>query len=181
MWFLNIIMVLRCPNLARSHNNYMYLLYAFCKKMDWCDNSLRCWVWSWNNCVGLQAKITKCSLESVHVVACLLMKQYLNLKFGYGGHLFPWHCRHDYERCLRHDPGYLPARVNLAYNLQVSGHYQQAWHQFTAAIALQNGETSYHTCQLYNCLCSSSHGHTWDHENSHIGPWEQMVLKHMCK
>ncbi|ELT94016.1 hypothetical protein CAPTEDRAFT_222812 [Capitella teleta] len=44
--------------------------------------------------------------------------------------------RHDYERVLRVDPVCLPARVNLAYNLQVQGKFQQAWHQFNATITL---------------------------------------------
>ncbi len=44
------------------------------------------------------------------------------------------YCRRDYERALHINPSCLSARVNLAYNLQVSGRYQLAWHQFTAAI-----------------------------------------------
>ena len=42
--------------------------------------------------------------------------------------------RRDYERVLRYEPTNLPARVNLAYTLQVSGHFMQAWRQFTTAL-----------------------------------------------
>ncbi|KAK3100427.1 hypothetical protein FSP39_019783 [Pinctada imbricata] len=35
------------------------------------------------------------------------------------------------------DPLHLPARVNLAYTLQVSGKFMQAWNQFTAAIEIK--------------------------------------------
>ena len=44
--------------------------------------------------------------------------------------------RWDYERALHLNPTCLPARVNLAYTLQVAGKYQQAWHQFTKAILI---------------------------------------------
>ncbi|XP_060594169.1 uncharacterized protein LOC132748578 isoform X2 [Ruditapes philippinarum] len=43
----------------------------------------------------------------------------------------------DYQRVLRFDAMNLPARVNLAYTLQVSGHFMQAWRQFTTAIDLK--------------------------------------------
>ena len=49
-------------------------------------------------------------------------------------------CRRDYQRCLHMNALYLPARVNLAYTLQMVGHYQQAWHQFTAAINIDNSK-----------------------------------------
>ncbi|XP_074650504.1 uncharacterized protein LOC141905524 isoform X2 [Tubulanus polymorphus] len=42
--------------------------------------------------------------------------------------------RHDYERCIKLDPLYLPARVNLAYSLEMTGQFMQAWTQFTIAI-----------------------------------------------
>ena len=45
--------------------------------------------------------------------------------------------RRDYQRVLRFDAMNLPARVNLAYTLQVSGHFMQAWRQFTTAIDLK--------------------------------------------
>ena len=48
--------------------------------------------------------------------------------------IYMYFCRRDYQRCLRLDVCYLPARVNLAYTLQMAGFYQQAWQQFTAAI-----------------------------------------------
>ena len=50
--------------------------------------------------------------------------------------------RHDYERALHINPLCLPARVNLAYTLQVAGKYQQAWHQFTKAVKI-NPSKSY--------------------------------------
>ncbi|XP_067933193.1 uncharacterized protein [Watersipora subatra] len=40
----------------------------------------------------------------------------------------------DYERALMLKPTYLPARINLAYSLQMSGKFQQSWTQFTIAI-----------------------------------------------
>ncbi|ESP04783.1 hypothetical protein LOTGIDRAFT_156007 [Lottia gigantea] len=45
--------------------------------------------------------------------------------------------RRDYQRALRLDPMCLPARVNLAYTLQVEGHLMQAWEQFTSAIEVK--------------------------------------------
>ena len=45
--------------------------------------------------------------------------------------------RHDYQRVLRYDPMCLPARINLAYTLQVSGRFMQAWRQFTTAIDMK--------------------------------------------
>ncbi|XP_033743076.1 uncharacterized protein LOC117329299 isoform X6 [Pecten maximus] len=45
--------------------------------------------------------------------------------------------RRDYERALLRDPLCLPARVNLAYTLQVSAKFMQAWTQFTTAIAIR--------------------------------------------
>ncbi|XP_021340514.1 tetratricopeptide repeat protein 6-like, partial [Mizuhopecten yessoensis] len=47
------------------------------------------------------------------------------------------YARRDYERALLRDPLCLPARVNLAYTLQVSGKFMQAWTQFTTAIAIR--------------------------------------------
>ena len=51
------------------------------------------------------------------------------------------HFRRDYQRCLHLDPFFLPARVNLAYTLQMVGFYRQAWNQFTAAINIDKGES----------------------------------------
>ncbi|KAK6173455.1 hypothetical protein SNE40_016901 [Patella caerulea] len=45
--------------------------------------------------------------------------------------------RRDYQRALKLNPMCLPARVNLAYTLQVEGHLMQAWRQFTAAIEVK--------------------------------------------
>ncbi|EDV25303.1 uncharacterized protein TRIADDRAFT_24608, partial [Trichoplax adhaerens] len=42
--------------------------------------------------------------------------------------------RRDYGKALRLSPFYLPARLNLAYSLQVDGHFKLAWNQFTIAL-----------------------------------------------
>ncbi|KAL5011387.1 hypothetical protein ScPMuIL_009938 [Solemya velum] len=47
------------------------------------------------------------------------------------------YARRDYERVIIKDPLCMPARVNLAYTLQVSGKFMQAWTQFTNAIQLK--------------------------------------------
>ncbi|XP_069130069.1 uncharacterized protein [Argopecten irradians] len=47
------------------------------------------------------------------------------------------YARRDYERALLRDPLCLPARVNLAYTLQVAAKFMQAWTQFTTAIAIR--------------------------------------------
>ena len=52
------------------------------------------------------------------------------------------YARFDYERALHLDPTCLPARVNLAYTLQVAAKYQQAWHQFTKAVNINPRECS---------------------------------------
>ena len=53
---------------------------------------------------------------------------------------FYFDSRRDYERALHLDPMCLPARVNLAYNMQVCGKHQQAWEQFTACLDINPGE-----------------------------------------
>ncbi|CAH1776552.1 unnamed protein product [Owenia fusiformis] len=59
-----------------------------------------------------------------------------NVFMDYGhtfGHMF---AKNDYQRTLKLDPTCLQARVNLAYNLQVTGKFQLAWQQFTLAIEI---------------------------------------------
>lgn len=46
--------------------------------------------------------------------------------------------RRDYARAISLRADYIPARINLAYALQVYGHYQRAWHQFTACIEIDS-------------------------------------------
>lgn len=60
-----------------------------------------------------------------------------NVYMDYGNKEGIIYARRDYERALHLDPLCLPARVNLAYTLQVSGKFMQAWHQFTAAIDIK--------------------------------------------
>jgi len=64
--------------------------------------------------------------------------------------------RRDYERVLHIDPLCLPARVNLAYCLQVTGKFMQAWHQFTAAIAIDSSKLFWKQNHFHN---SYSHDH----------------------
>ncbi|CAG5115741.1 unnamed protein product, partial [Candidula unifasciata] len=45
----------------------------------------------------------------------------------------------DYQRVLHLDPMCLPARVNLAYAMQVSGKMMQAWKHFTSVIEVRPG------------------------------------------
>ncbi|XP_071786267.1 uncharacterized protein [Asterias amurensis] len=59
-----------------------------------------------------------------------------NAFMDYGHEITNQMARRDYERALHLDPKCLPARVNLAYNLQVSGHFQQAWNQLTACLEI---------------------------------------------
>ena len=54
--------------------------------------------------------------------------------------------RCDYQRAVRLDPMCLPARVNLAYTLQVSGRFMQAWRQFTTAIDLKPSKFFFFFC-----------------------------------
>lgn len=49
--------------------------------------------------------------------------------------------KRDYQRVLHLDPMYFPARVNLAYAMQVSGEMMQAWKHFTAIIEVRPGMT----------------------------------------
>ena len=56
---------------------------------------------------------------------------------------FKFLSRRDYERILRMDVHCLPARVNLAYNLQVVGKFWLSWQQFTAAININPGVLMY--------------------------------------
>jgi len=72
--------------------------------------------------------------ESIHNFQCVYHCQLPNL-------LYNSVSRHDYERVLRCDPMNLPARVNLAYTLQVSGHFMQAWRQFTCALDIRPSRT----------------------------------------
>ena len=51
--------------------------------------------------------------------------------------LFVFLHRCDYQRAVRLDPMCLPARVNLAYTLQVAGRFMQAWRQFSTAIDIK--------------------------------------------
>ena len=51
--------------------------------------------------------------------------------------------RRDYQRCIMLAPMYLPPRVNLAYTLQMAGHYYQAWQQLSSAIQIDNGKREY--------------------------------------
>ncbi|KAL4230368.1 cytochrome c oxidase subunit 1 [Mactra antiquata] len=60
-----------------------------------------------------------------------------NVYMDYGHEQGLRYAMRDYERVLRYDPYNLPARVNLAYTLQVSGHFMQAWRQFTIAIDMK--------------------------------------------
>ncbi|XP_072039506.1 uncharacterized protein [Amphiura filiformis] len=64
-----------------------------------------------------------------------------NAFMDYGHQLTNLLARRDYERALHLDPMCLPARVNLAYNMQVCGKHQQAWEQFTACL---NINSNYH-------------------------------------
>jgi tetratricopeptide (TPR) repeat protein len=62
------------------------------------------------------------------------------LEFGHStGYLY---AKRDYLRALHIDPMCLMARVNLAHYFQVTGRFMQAWHQFTAAIAINPRLTS---------------------------------------
>ncbi|XP_028413242.1 uncharacterized protein LOC114536089 isoform X2 [Dendronephthya gigantea] len=57
-----------------------------------------------------------------------------NTLMDYGHNVATRYARFDYLKALHIDPLCLPARVNLAYNLQVEGKFQKAWDQFTAAL-----------------------------------------------
>ncbi|XP_061164225.1 uncharacterized protein LOC133173256 [Saccostrea echinata] len=59
-----------------------------------------------------------------------------NVYMDYGSPRGVIYARRDYERVLMQNPLHLPARVNLAYTLQVSGKFMHAWRQFTAAIEI---------------------------------------------
>ncbi|XP_052720831.1 uncharacterized protein LOC128192291 isoform X6 [Crassostrea angulata] len=59
-----------------------------------------------------------------------------NVYMDYGSQGGIIYARRDYERVLMQNPLHLPARVNLAYTLQVSGKFMHAWRQFTAAIEI---------------------------------------------
>ncbi|XP_022099054.1 uncharacterized protein LOC110983798 isoform X2 [Acanthaster planci] len=59
-----------------------------------------------------------------------------NAFMDYGHEITHQMARRDYERALHLNPQCLPARVNLAYNLQVCGHFQQAWKQLTACLKI---------------------------------------------
>ncbi|XP_071949677.1 uncharacterized protein [Antedon mediterranea] len=66
---------------------------------------------------------------------------FLDAYIGRGNALMDFHheiamkmSRHDYEQALHLNPLCLPARVNLAYTLQMTGKFQQAWEQFTACL-----------------------------------------------
>ncbi|XP_033111439.1 uncharacterized protein LOC117112460 isoform X2 [Anneissia japonica] len=68
---------------------------------------------------------------------------FLDAYIGRGNALIDFHheiavrmARQDYETALHLDPLCLPARVNLAYTLQVTGKFQQAWTQFTACLQI---------------------------------------------
>ncbi|XP_064400384.1 uncharacterized protein LOC135346636 isoform X3 [Halichondria panicea] len=50
--------------------------------------------------------------------------------------------RMDYLRTLELDPRYLPARVNLAFLLQVEGKFQEAWNQLTSVLKTDEGHIS---------------------------------------
>ncbi|XP_052281417.1 uncharacterized protein LOC127878913 isoform X2 [Dreissena polymorpha] len=60
-----------------------------------------------------------------------------NVYMDYGHEQGLRYAMRDYERVLRLDPMNLPARVNLAYTLQVAGHFMQAWRQFTTALDMK--------------------------------------------
>ncbi|XP_078000685.1 tetratricopeptide repeat protein 6-like, partial [Glandiceps talaboti] len=57
-----------------------------------------------------------------------------NAFMDYGHDIANTAARHDYETAMHLDPLCLPARVNLGYNLQVTGKFQQAWNHFTACL-----------------------------------------------
>ncbi|XP_038063059.1 uncharacterized protein LOC119733763 isoform X2 [Patiria miniata] len=59
-----------------------------------------------------------------------------NAFMDYGHEITHQMARRDYERALHLNPQCLPARVNLAYNLQVCGHFQQAWNQLTSCLKI---------------------------------------------
>ncbi|XP_070553805.1 uncharacterized protein [Ptychodera flava] len=61
-----------------------------------------------------------------------------NAFMDYGHEIANTAARHDYETAIHLDPVCLPARVNLGYNLQVSGKFQQAWNHFTACLQISS-------------------------------------------
>ncbi|XP_023933182.1 tetratricopeptide repeat protein 6-like [Lingula anatina] len=93
--------------------------------------------------IGLCYHKLNCLEDAVKAfsVALTLDKFFLEGYIGRGNVLMDYghdaglkFARRDYERALQLNPIYLPARVNLAYNLQVCGKYMHAWRQFTAAL-----------------------------------------------
>lgn len=49
--------------------------------------------------------------------------------------------RRDYQRSILLEPECLVGRVNLAYNMQISGSYKIAWNLFTACLKLNPSES----------------------------------------
>ena len=80
------------------------------------------------------------------MLRCLIKKVFLERYEYFFGIililLLEFNFRRDYQRAMHLNPTYLPARVNLAYTQQVAGKFFKAWHQFTAAIAIDPSKPS---------------------------------------
>ncbi|XP_064609394.1 LOW QUALITY PROTEIN: uncharacterized protein LOC135473473 [Liolophura sinensis] len=77
---------------------------------------------------------TKSLTENPFFLNALVARGNVYMDYGHKAGLNQ--ARSDYQRALVLNPNFLPARVNLAYSLQVHGSFMQAWRQFTAAIAI---------------------------------------------
>ncbi|KAL3878456.1 hypothetical protein ACJMK2_030805 [Sinanodonta woodiana] len=78
---------------------------------------------------------TKCIHSNQFFLDGIIARGNVHMDFGSKEGLM--YARRDYERALKLDPMCLPARVNLAYTLQVSGKFMQAWKHFTIAISIK--------------------------------------------
>ncbi|XP_014672870.1 PREDICTED: uncharacterized protein LOC106813278 [Priapulus caudatus] len=99
-------------------------------------------------CFSDAAKLDKFMLEAYVGRANALM--------DYGSDSAQFWARKDYERVLRLQPTYLPARIALAFNLQAAGKFQKAWNHLSIAVSLDPGYAPALEARAVVCLQMSN-------------------------